>query len=122
MDGAKMDLRPFKAGLVSVSSAFIASLCCLLPLTVVLLGLGSGAFMMVTMRYQTVLLSVGAFGVALGYYLYFREKSRCTTVACTVVGRKFNITLLGAATVMLVVELLLVMYPEAVSEILQQAM
>lgn len=117
-----MNLRYFKAGLVSVSSAFIASLCCLLPIMVVLLGLGSGAFMVVTMQYQAVLLPVGVVGVSFGYYLYFREKSRCTTIGCTFVGRKFNITLLGIAIVMLVVELLLVVFPEVASEILQRAM
>jgi hypothetical protein len=30
----------------------LSSLCCLLPLAVIVLGLGSGAFMAVTMRYR----------------------------------------------------------------------
>jgi len=110
------------SGVVSFSSAVIASLCCLLPLAVVLLGLGSGAFMMVTMQYRYIFLPVGVVGVALGYYLYFREKRRCTSIGCAFVGRKFNLTLLGLATVMLVAELLLVIYPALVSELLQQAM
>ncbi len=118
----KMDFNSIKSGLVSFTSAFIASLCCLLPLTVVLLGLGSGAFMMVTMQYRYIFLPVGMVGVALGYYLYFREKQRCTSIGCAFVGRKFNLTLLGLATVMLVAELLLVIYPALVSELLQQAM
>lgn len=37
------------SGLVSAWSAFVASLCCLLRLVVILLGLGSGAFMATTM-------------------------------------------------------------------------
>ncbi|MCH7914404.1 MAG: hypothetical protein IH856_15425 [Deltaproteobacteria bacterium] len=117
-----MDFNSIRSGLVSFTSAFIASLCCLLPLTVVLLGLGSGAFMMVTMQYRYIFLPVGVVGVALGYYLYFREKQRCTSIGCAFVGRKFNLTLLGLATVMLVAELLLVIYPALVSELLQQAM
>ncbi len=117
-----MNFNNLRAGVVSFSSAFIASLCCLLPLTVVLLGLGSGAFMMVTMQYRYIFLPVGMVGVALGYYLYFREKQRCTSIGCAFVGRKFNLTLLGLATVMLVAELLLVIYPALVSELLQQAM
>jgi len=117
-----MNFNNLRAGVVSFSSAFIASLCCLLPLTVVLLGLGSGAFMMVTMQYRYIFLPVGVVGVALGYYLYFREKQRCTSIGCAFVGRKFNLTLLGLATVMLVAELLLVIYPALVSELLQQAM
>lgn len=118
----KMDFNSIRSGLVSFTSAFIASLCCLLPLTVVLLGLGSGAFMMVTMQYRYIFLPVGVVGVALGYYLYFREKQRCTSIGCAFVGRKFNLTLLGLATVMLVAELLLVIYPALLSELLQQAM
>ncbi|MCZ6547456.1 MAG: hypothetical protein O6837_04975 [Deltaproteobacteria bacterium] len=117
-----MDFNSIRSGLVSFTSAFIASLCCLLPLTVVLLGLGSGAFMMVTMQYRYIFLPVGVVGVALGYYLYFREKQRCTSIGCAFVSRKFNLTLLGLATVMLVAELLLVIYPALVSELLQQAM
>ncbi len=118
----RMNLSSLRSGLVSFSSAFIASLCCLLPLTVVLLGLGSGAFMMVTMQYRYIFLPVGVVGVALGYYLYFRENRRCTSICCAFVGRKFNLTLLGLATVMLVAELLFVIYPAFLSELLQQAM
>jgi hypothetical protein len=32
--------------------ALLSSLCCLLPLAVIVLGLGSGAFMAVTMQYR----------------------------------------------------------------------
>ncbi|MFQ5851894.1 MAG: hypothetical protein ACE5JU_15085 [Candidatus Binatia bacterium] len=117
-----MDLRAFKAGLVSFSSAFIASLCCLLPLTVVLLGVGSGAFMMVTMRYRMIFLPIGVIGVGVGYYFYFREKRRCRNLSCAFVGGKFNLALLGLATAMVVAELLLAMFPELTSELLQQAM
>ena len=56
-----------KAGLVSFSGAFVASLCCLLPLVVVLFGLGSGAFVMVTMQYRSIFLPIGVMGVAVGY-------------------------------------------------------
>lgn len=117
-----MNFNSLRSGLVSFSSAFIASLCCLLPLTVVLLGLGSGAFMMVTMQYRWIFLPIGIIGVSLGYYFYFRENRRCTSIGCAFVGRKFNLTLLGLATVMLVAELLLVIYPAFLSELLQQAM
>lgn len=114
-----MNLGSFKAGVVSFSSAIIASLCCLLPLGVVLLGLGSGAFMMVTMQYRPVLLPVGVIGVAMGYYFYFKERRRCTSLGCAFVGRKFNLTLLGLATVMLMAEVLLTVFPELTSEVLQ---
>ncbi len=117
-----MNLGDIKAGLVSFSSAIIASLCCLLPLAVVLLGLGSGAFMMVTMRYRTIFLPVGVIGVALGYYLYFREKRRCANLGCAFAGGKINLALLFFATVIVAGALVLDMFPELTSNILQGVM
>jgi len=111
-----------QAGLVSFSGAFVASLCCLLPLVVVLLGLGSGAFMMVTMQYRSIFLPIGVMGVAVGYFFYFREKSRCATIGCAFMGRRLNLTLLIMATVMLGGELILAIFPELSSEFLQQGM
>lgn len=115
-------LGSLKAGLVSFSSAFVASLCCLLPLVVVLLGLGSGAFMMATMQYRFILLPVGLLGVAFGYYFYFREKRQCATVGCAFFGRKLNLALLVLATVMLGAEVLLAVFPETTSTLLQGAL
>lgn len=117
-----MSLGNFKAGLVSISSAIISSLCCLLPLTVVLLGLGSGAFMMVTMQYRTIFLPIGVIGVGLGYYLYFRERRRCDSIGCAFAGGKVNLVFLAIGTAMVVAALVLDIFPELTSEILQRAM
>ena len=117
-----MNLGSFKAGLVGVSSAIISSLCCLLPLTVVLLGLGSGAFMMVTMQYRTIFLPIGVIGVAMGYYLYFRERRRCDSIGCAFVGGRINLAFLLFATVTVVAALVFDFFPELTSEILQGAM
>ncbi len=43
---------PVGASVAAWIGADLSSLCCLLPLTVIVLGLGSGAFMAVTMRYR----------------------------------------------------------------------
>ena len=117
-----MNLGSFKAGLVGVSSAIISSLCCLLPLAVVLLGLGSGAFMMVTMQYRAIFLPIGVIGVAMGYYLYFRERRRCDSIGCAFVGGRINLAFLLFATVTVVAALVLDFFPELTSEILQGAM
>jgi len=117
-----MNFGTFKAGVVSMSAAVVASLCCLLPLIVVLLGLGSGAFMTVTMQYRTVFLPVGVLGVGLGYYLYFQEKRRCSGASCAFVGGKLNLTLLFLATGIVVVALVLDFFPQLTSDILQAAM
>ena len=117
-----MNMGNLKVGLMSFSSAIVASLCCLLPLVVVLLGLGSGAFMMVTMQYRTVFLPIGVIGVALGYYLYFREKRRCTSFGCAFAGGKINLVLLFFATFIVAGALVLDVFPELTSNILQGAM
>jgi hypothetical protein len=111
-----------KAGVVSFSSAIVASLCCLLPLVVVLLGLGSGAFMMVTMQYRAIFLPVGVIGVGAGYYLYVRERRRCTKLSCALVGGKTNLTLLALATVMVAAALILDLFPDVTSGFLLGAM
>jgi Cu/Ag efflux protein CusF len=90
-------------------------LCCLLPLAVMVLGLGSGAFMATTMRYQAILLPLGILGVATGYVLYFRERRRCRTLVCTMAGSPVNPVALLVATAILAGELGLVTFPEAAS-------
>src|SRR6266404_1976104 len=52
-----MRLAVLTAGVVAWVGAALASLCCLLPLTVIVLGLGSGAFMATTMQYRWLLVS-----------------------------------------------------------------
>jgi Cu/Ag efflux protein CusF len=117
-----MHVREFKPALVSLMAAFAASLCCLLPLAVIVLGLGSGAFMATTMRYQRMLLPVGVLGVTAGYVLYVRERRRCQALVCTVAGSRVNLVALGVATAVLLGELVLVAFPEGASRLLTRAM
>src|SRR5260370_7927562 len=58
-----------RPGTVSASvaawlGALLSSLCCLLPLAVIVLGLGSGAFMAVTMYYRWLLIPADVRGGA----------------------------------------------------------
>ncbi len=77
--------------------------------------------MIVTMQYRTIFLPIGVIGVALGYYFYFREKRRCTSLGCAFVGGKTNLVLLAFATVVVVAAIVLDRFPELTSEILQRA-
>lgn len=116
-----VSLNDVKSGLVSCLSALIASLCCLLPLAVVLLGLGSGAFMMVTMQYRSVFLPIGVIGVTLGYVLYFRERRRCSGAGCALLGRRSNMVLLLFATLVVTAAIILDLFPQLTSQWLQGA-
>ncbi len=90
-----------KEGLIGLFTSLVASSCCLLPLAVVLLGVGSGAFMVTTMKWRPVLFPLGVLGLALSYYLYFRERRRCRTESCAMVGKTFNLVTLGLATLIM---------------------
>src|SRR5947208_14371135 len=85
------------AGLAAWARALLSSLCCLLPLAVIVLGLGSGAFMAVTMRYRWLLIPAGVIGVTTGFVLSVRERRRCNALACRMAGGLFTPTLLIVA-------------------------
>ena len=116
-----MEVPDLKPALISVVSALAASLCCLLPLAVIGVGLGSGAFMATTMRYQAVLLPIGFLGVGAGYVLYVRERRRCRMLVCTMAGSRLNLVALSVATAILIGEVVLVAFPEAASALLTRA-
>jgi Cu/Ag efflux protein CusF len=117
-----MHLKDLQPALVSLVGAFAASLCCLLPLAVIMLGLGSGAFMATTMRYQAILLPLGLLAVTAGYVLYVRERRRCQQLVCTMAGSRLNLVALGLATLILLSEGVLVAFPDRASRLVSQAM
>ena len=54
-----MQFTDIKPGIIGLTTSFGASICCVLPMTIVLLGLGSGGFMMITMQYRIILYPLG---------------------------------------------------------------
>jgi hypothetical protein len=106
------------AGLVAWSGAVLSSLCCLLPLAVIVLGLGSGAFMAATMRYRWLLIPVGVVGVAAGFILYARERRRCDAVGCRMAGSRVTLAVLFVASVIVGASIVLDRFPEMTAELL----
>lgn len=113
-------MRKYSVGILSSVAAFTSSLCCVLPLLVVLTGLGTGAFMMVTSRYRIIFLPAGVLGVAVSYALYLRERQRCRTQACQIIGARLNLVMLILSTLVVVAALLLDFFPDATASIFQQ--
>lgn len=113
-----MKISSLKPTIASLPSAIVASLCCVLPLAVVLLGLGSGAFMMYTMKYSYIFIPIGVVGVGLGYFFYFREKKKCATRACPMPAGKLNIIILIFATVVVVTAIVFNTFPEMIAPLL----
>ena len=110
------------AGVTAWVGALLSSLCCLLPLTVIVLGLGSGAFMAVTMRYRWLLIAAGVIGVATGFFLYFRERRRCAALACRMAGSRITVTLLIVASVVVGTSIVLDRFPEFTADLLAHVM
>ena len=96
-----MELKSLLPGAVSATTTIGASLCCVLPLAIVTLGLGSGAFMMVTMQFRPVLYPLGLIGLAFAYFIYFRQKRACDLKACKMAGKRTNLILLVSSTVLM---------------------
>lgn len=117
----KMRVSDAKSGVLGMVAATIASLCCLLPLMVIFLGLGSGAFMMTTMRYRVIFIPVGVIGISLGWLLYLRERRRCTTMACQMVGGPLNLGLLLLATLLVAGAVVLDQFPYVTADLLTSA-
>src|SRR5947209_9590913 len=107
-----MRLAALTAGLVAWVGAALASLCCLLPLAVIVLGLGSGAFMATTMQYRWLLVPAGIIGIVTGFVLYVREKRRCDALACRMAGSRITLMLLVLAGFVVGTSIVLDRFPE----------
>ena len=112
----------FAAGVVAWAGAALASLCCLLPLTVIVLGLGSGAFMATTMQYRWLLVPAGIIGIVTGFMLYLRERRRCDALACRMSGSRITLALLIVASLVVATTIVLDRFPEFTSDLLAYAM
>jgi len=110
------------AGLVAWVGAALASLCCLLPLTIIVLGLGSGAFMATTMQYRWLLVPAGIIGIVAGFVLYVRERRRCDALACRMAGSRIPLALLLVASIVVTTAIVLDRFPEFTSDLLAHVM
>lgn len=113
-----MKLGPIGAGLAAWVGAALSSLCCVLPLAIIILGLGSGAFMAVTMQYRWILIPTGVLGVTAGFVLYIRERRRCDRLGCRMAGSKITLGLLVVASLVVGTSVVLDRFPEMTSDLL----
>ena len=102
-----------------VVAALLAASCCLLPLALIATGVAGAGLMMTMMRYEWLTLPLGVGGLAGAYVLYFRERRRCDTAGCRVVGERATKVILGVATAVVAVALLLRLFPSWTAGVLQ---
>ncbi len=117
-----MRLGALGAGVVAWLGAALSSLCCLLPLAVIVLGLGSGAFMATTMPYRWLLIPAGIIGVGSGFGMYVREKRRCDARACRMAGSRITLAVLIVASFVVAASIVLDRFPEFTSDLLTHVM
>ncbi len=86
-----------KAGKAGVVSALLASVCCVGPLLLVAIGLGSGAAFIG--RYHWLLLIGGIAILSWSWTKYLREKTVCDCEHTAMPGRRAGLTTLLIATV-----------------------
>jgi hypothetical protein len=115
-------LQAMLGGAIGVSGAVVSSLCCLLPLLVILLGLGSGAFMATTMKYTAVFVPIGIASVGAGFYLHVRERHRCARGRCRMAGGPWNLALLTFSALVVAITTFLALFPATASDLLLWAM
>ncbi len=114
-------MKAFLGGLISVGGAFVSSLCCVLPLAIVLLGLGSGAFMATTMKYTPVFVPIGVVSVGVGFSLYFRERRRCAREGCPIPRGAWTLALLTLSALVVAAAVFFTVFPGYSSELLMWA-
>jgi hypothetical protein len=117
-----MRLSTVGAGAVAWIGATLSSLCCLLPLAVIVLGLGSGAFMATTMQYRRLLIPAGIIGIVTGFALYMRERRRCDALSCKMAGSRLTLALLIVASLVVTTSIMLDRFPELTSDLLAHVM
>jgi hypothetical protein len=111
-------LRALLGGFISMGGAVVSSLCCVLPLAIVLLGLGSGAFMATTMQYTSVFVPVGVASVSTGFYLHLRERRRCARAGCSMAGSSLNLTFLSVSALVVALAIFFTLFPALSSDLL----
>lgn len=109
---------PVLASLTAWAGAVLSSLCCLLPLLIIALGLGSGAFMATTMQYRWILIPLGVAGVVAGFALYMRARRRCSVLACRMAGSQVTLGLLIVASLVVATAIALDRFPELTSDLI----
>ncbi len=111
-------VKSLLGGCIGAGGALVSSLCCVLPVTIVLLGLGTGAFMATTMKYTAIFVPVGVASVSAGFYLHIRERQRCARGGCRMTGAAWNLGILIVSALLVAAAVVLTVFPQASADLL----
>lgn len=102
---------------LSLLSALTSSACCVPPLILLgltLIGIGGAGLAGISSTLGALklyLLPLALVGLASSYYLYFREKKKCSSQSCQMVNRKLTRIMLSVSTVVVMSFLSWSVYP-----------
>lgn len=102
-----------KADKLGLVSALLASVCCLGPVLLVLLGLGSLGFGAVVGRYHWWFITAAILLLSVAWRSYLKEASRCQTASCQMTRGKMTRTVLTLASVVVAIFVSLNLYTYA---------
>lgn len=92
-----------KAHRLGVLSGVVASVCCLGPPLLILLGLGTLGLGSFFGKYHWYFILAGMFLLSIAWGSYFKEKRRCTTEGCKMIKEGTTKSILLLATVIVAV-------------------
>ncbi|MCH7510508.1 MAG: hypothetical protein IIB68_11830 [Proteobacteria bacterium] len=113
-----MQIRNVQSAGAGLLSALFAASCCLIPLGLIAVGLGSVGWMMTMMSYQWLTIPGGILFLVLAYYSYFLERRRCTQAGCRFVGQHFTMGILIFATGIVSLALGAILFPSLINGLL----
>lgn len=87
-----------QANKLGIMSAIVASICCVGPLLLIVLGLGSLSLAAFFSKYHWLFIGGGLAILVFAWTLYFREKRRCESEQCAMRNKKVTQTTLTVAT------------------------
>ncbi len=92
-----------------------SSLCCIVPLILLGVGLGGTMLPMFFVSYKVPFLTIAFVALSLAWFLYARDRKRCAAEGCALVGSKLRLWMLGGNTAVIVVFALLSLTPVGVT-------
>lgn len=99
-----------KAQKIGIFSALFASICCIGPLVLILLGLGSLGIGAIIGKYHWWFLGAGVLMILIAWRYYFKEKKACNSKACQMENKTKTLVILITATLIVAFFIVLNLY------------
>lgn len=105
-----------KASKLSILSAFVASICCIGPLVLILLGLGSLGIGAVIGKYHWYFIAGALVLIIFAWRSFFKERKTCNLKGCQMENKKITLITLTIATLIVAIFVALNVYTYAMQK------